>query len=189
MKQELNYFEERNISQDAFISKVTDETAVESVNDFRYTLSKLAKYQKFVTFKDLLRFSNVLLIYKGTAYVSKYINIPDGIIDSKTFKKVLTKSLKNQRSILNFLRSGLIVLDINNFRIEYISGYNPMQNFFIFTDYDDYFPPVNEIAFLDEECNIPDELYIELFGKEAYLDQKEEEYLSLDEEYAYLYDE
>lgn len=198
MKQKLNYFEERHISQNAFIPKVNDETAVETVHDFKYVLSKLAK-KKYVTFQDLLKFSKVLLIYKDIGYVSEHITIPEGIIESKYFKKILTKSLKDERSILKFLRSGIIVIDVNNFKVEYISGYNPDQNFFIFTDYTSHFPPVKEIIFLNELCQISDELYIELFGKDAYqkredekntalLDESDEEYIALLEEYEDLYD-
>lgn len=187
-KQKKDYFIERNISSDAFISKLTDETAVSTIKDFKYVLSKLAKNKSFLTIQDLLRFCDVLLVYKGTAYVSEFLVVPDGVIESKSFKKVLTKHLKDDHAIMKFLKKGLIVLDVNEFRVEYIMGYNPEQNFFIFTDYKSYFPPVNEIAFLDEKCNIPDEIFIEFFGEESYLNQQEEEYFELEEEYEYLYE-
>lgn len=187
------YLKRKGIEPNYIVKKYSDTTILNHTN-FRHFL-KSFKENEVISLSDLRKLCNVVFIFKDVVYVSDFLKIPE-LLYFKQLKETFNCYSTNRNEINSFLENGLFIFDLDNF-----------NNFtYVFMDWEHEMiavidkykskekltQPIKDVQFLDEHCDIPDELYDRLFGEEGEEDEEnfskfDDAYFDLEEQYDDLY--
>lgn len=183
------YLNKKGLKPEHIVKKYSD-SPIQTQTDLRYYWKNF-KENVPMSLSDLRNICDVIFIFQNIVYVSDFLSIPE-LFYSKQLKETFNGYSTNRNEINSFLDNGLFIFDVDNF-----------DNFtYVFMDWEHEIIAVidkykskeklttslKEVQFLDEYCNIPDELYDRLFGKESEEDEEnfskfDDEYFDLEEQY------
>lgn len=194
---EKTYLQERKIERNYIIPKYSSEDGgLKNATDYKFFLRSITQKKQAVSLDELRKISNVVFVFQDVVYKSDFIEF--NLLNSFQLKSIFQIYSKDRFEINKFVENGLFVIDINNFDSENFVWMDRKNQIITCVDKNNFeFKFKNPIKKfidldLDEEYDIPDELYSHFFGDnisdETDPTHFDEQYFKYDEEYSELYD-
>lgn len=190
------YLQNKNIRDNMIIPKqeTSPKEEVRNATDLKYFLKDLSKENTNISLQIVNKLFPIVFIYQDIAYFSRKLN-PE-LMKAKPFTVLLKTYSKDRLDLNRLLKNGLLVFDLEDMdRSTYV--YMDRKNqIILFIDRlrvnEKFRSQIKEFRNLDENCDIPDELYNILFNVKDFdedINYIEEDVTKFDEEYFDLMEE